>query len=225
MRAQTPRNLPTVLSRDEVRALLANLPPVPRLAATLLYGSGLRVLECVELRIKDLDMARGEIRLRRGKGARDRLTTLPRMARPALGPHLEALRQLHRRDRTRDVRVPLPEALARKLPRAATEWPWQWLFPATRVHRHRESGELRRWHLHETVLQRAVRKAAAAAAIPKRATCHTLRHSFATHLLEDGYDIRTVQELLGHRSVSTTMIYTHVLNRGAHGVTSPADRL
>jgi integron integrase len=217
--------LPAVLTRDEVRLVLANLRGSTRLIALLLYGSGLRLMECLTLRVKDLDLERGEIRVRRGKGGKDRVTILPESVRKDLARHLERVRALHERDlREGAGRVELPTALERKAPAWATELAWQWVFPASRRHREAE-GRGRRHHLHETAVQRAMQRAVRDAGIAKRATCHTLRHSFATHLLEDGYDIRTLQELLGHSDVSTTMIYTHVLNRGRLGVRSPADRL
>lgn len=224
VRAKRPARVPTVLSRSEVAALLAELDGTVRLVASLLYGAGLRLLEAMRLRVKDVDFARNEITVRDGKGRKDRVTLLPAAAREPLRRHLELVRRQYERDAARDRNcVALPDALARKYPGAAGEWGWQWVFPATSHYRDRETGQLRRHHLHESVIQRAVKEAARRARLTKPATCHTLRHSFATHLLEAGYDIRTIQELLGHADVSTTMIYTHVLNRGGRGVRSPLD--
>jgi len=224
VRARRPTRLPVVLSRDEVGVVIRELQGVHRLMATLLYGAGLRLLECARLRVKDVDFGRSQITVRGGKGDRDRLTVLPATAQAPLARHLLRVRHLHEADlRAGAGWVELPTALAGKYPHAGREWVWQWVFPATRGYLHRETGQQRRHHLHESVLQRAVRGAAQRAATPKRVTCHTFRHSFATHLLEDGYDIRTVQTLLGHTDVRTTMIYTHVLNRGPAGVRSPAD--
>ena len=224
-RAVTPRTLPIVLSRDEVRAVLGCLAGPHRLAATLLYGSGLRLLECLRLRVKDLDPARRQLVVRQGKGARDRRAPLPTSLRGPLEHHLAGVRSLHERDRQRGIGPWLPGAIGEKFPTAHLEWGWYWVFPAERPGTDPRTGKSFRHHLHETALQRAVKQAAAHAGIPKRVTCHSFRHSFATHLLEDGADIRTVQELLGHRDLRTTMIYTHVLERGPLGVTSPADRL
>ncbi len=226
LRSTAPTRLPAVLTRDEVAKVLAALVDPPRLVALLLYGSGLRLMEGLTLRVKDLDFARGEIRVRRGKGGKDRMTMLPAVARAALERQVDTVRLIHQRDlREGAGRVVLPTALDRKAPAWASELAWQWVFPATRRYRDGVTGEERRHHLHETVVQRAMQRAVREAGIAKMATCHTLRHSFATHLLEDGYDIRTLQELLGHTDVGTTMIYTHVLNRGGLGVRSPADRL
>jgi integron integrase len=224
--ARPRARLPVVLTPSEVQLVLGQLSGVPRLVALLLYGSGMRLLECLTLRVKDIDLERGEIRIRRGKGGKDRVTVLPDSVRGALRRHLAEVRVLHGRDLAAGAgRVALPDALVRKYPGAAAGWAWQWVFPATRQYRDRESGERRRHHLDPSVVQRAMTAAVRQAGIAKRASCHTLRHSFATHLLEGGYDIRTVQELLGHSDVRTTMIYTHVLNRGGRGVRSPADQL
>ena len=226
VRARTPQRLPVVLSRHEVAELLRHLHGVNALMASLLYGCGLRLMECVELRVKDLHFDRGEVLVRDGKGGKDRVTMLPLALRSVLAAHLERRQRLHVHDlAARRGSVWLPDGLRRKYPRAPFEWAWQWVFPATRYYHDAETGERRRHHLHESVLQRAVKQAARDAGIPRPATCHTLRHSFATHLLEGGYDIRTIQELLGHRDVSTTMIYTHVLNQGGRGVRSPLDGL
>ncbi len=225
VRAKEPVRVPVVLSRSEVRAVLGQLTGVTNLVAGLLYGSGLRLLECLSIRVKDLDLASLELVIRRGKGDHDRITMIPQALVAVLRQHLVLTRRRWDRERARGRGlVVLPGRFAIKSPNASAEWAWQWVFPAARSWRNPQTGEWRRHHLHETAIQRAVKEAVGRSGITKRATCHTFRHSFATHLLEDGYDIRTVQELLGHRDVSTTMIYTHVLNRGRLGVRSPMDR-
>ena len=226
VRARTPQRLPVVLSRDEVGKLLRALAGQERLVVMLLYGAGLRLEECLELRVKDFDFDRQQIVVRQGKGQKDRVTMLPSAAREGLTAHLARVRQVHDTDLARGLgRVVLPFAVARKYPNAATDWRWQFAFPAARICRDPRWGGPSRHHLHESVVQKAVARAARQAGITKRVGPHTMRHSFATALLEDGYDIRTVQELLGHRDVRTTMTYLHVMNRGALGVKSPMDRL
>jgi integron integrase len=228
--AHRPKRLPVVMTRGEVAVLLGRLSGTRYLMASLLYGSGLRLQECVQLRVKDVDLQVLQVMVRRGKGMKDRVAPLPQVLVAPLRAHLHGVRLRHAADVAAGAGfVALPDALAAKYPGAAREWPWQWVFPATRMYVDEATGERRRHHLHETVLQRAVHEAARAASLDnsldKAVSCHTFRHSFATHLLEDGYDIRTIQRLLGHSDVRTTMIYTHVLNRGAMGVRSPLDTL
>jgi integron integrase len=206
--------------------MLAQLDGTSWIIVGLLYGGGLRLNECLELRVKDLDFDRRQVFVRRGKGAKDRVVPLPGLVVERLQAHLRSVREISDRDTRSGVGgVVLPDRLERKYPNASREWPWQFVFPAGRVCRNPRWGGPTRFRLHETAVQREVAAAARRAGLGKRVSCHTFRHSFATHLLEDGYDIRMVQELLGHRHVSTTMIYTHVLERGALGVRSPADRL
>jgi integron integrase len=224
--AKAPRRLPVVLTRDEVHALLGRMQGTHWLVASLLYGTGMRIMECLRLRVKDVDFARGEILIRDGKGFKDRVTMLPETLAAPLRDHLAHVRALHERDLAAGWgEAGLPYALDRKYPGAGKEWGWQYVFPASAMSTDPRSGTIRRHHLLDQGIQRAMKQALHAAGLTKAASPHTLRHSFATHLLEGGYDIRTVQELLGHSEVSTTMIYTHVLNRGGRGVVSPLDRM
>jgi integron integrase len=224
VRARKPQRLPVVFSPREARDVIARLAGTERLVASLLYGSGLRLLECLRLRVKDIDFERRQIVVREGKGRKDRVTPLPESCTADLRRQLERVKALHEADLAAGFgSVILPGALARKYPRASRELGWQWVFPATRRFTDPRDGVERRHHFHETAVQRAVKRAIRESGITKPASCHTFRHSFATHLLEAGYDVRTVQELLGHRSLNTTMIYVHVLSRGALGVRSPLD--
>jgi integron integrase len=224
-RAKRGHHMPTVLTRDEVARLFAQMSGIHALMARLQYGTGMRLMECLRLRIKDVDLERREILIREGKGAKDRVTMLPATLVDPLCAHLEVVRAIHEEDCRDGVPgVELPHAMERKNPSAGTSWPWQWLFPQRGLSTDPRTGIRRRHHAFDGTLQRAVRVAAFRARLAKPVSTHTLRHSFATHLMEAGYDIRTVQELLGHKDVSTTMIYTHVLNRGGRGVVSPLDR-
>lgn len=224
VRARRPVHLPVVMTRAEVRAVLAELEGEYWLIAALLYGTGMRLLECLSLRVQDLDFGANQIVVRDGKGGKDRVTMLPETLKGPLKDQLRRAEVVHRRDLAAGWgRVLLPEALARKYPNAAAEWRWQWAFPQQRRWTNRGTGEQGRHYVHETLVQRAVREAVRRSGVQKHVTCHTFRHTFATQLLESGYDIRTIQELLGHKSVNTTMIYTHVLNKGGLGVRSPLD--
>jgi len=225
-RAKRPARLPTVLSRSEVQRMLAAMRGTKWLMASLFYGAGLRLTECLKLRVKDVDFEYRQILVRDGKGAKDRVTMLPQSTIEPLKRQLAVAKVLHDADLAAGHGdVELPDALARKYPRAPYEWAWKFVFPSHKLSIDPRSGALRRHHVYENYVTRGVKEAARAARIDKHVSCHTLRHSFATHLLEGGYDIRTVQELLGHADVSTTMIYTHVLNKGGRGVASPLDRL
>lgn len=223
-KAKRPEKLPVVLSKGEVQRLLGRMDGVTGLAAMLLYGTGMRLMECIRMRVKDIDFDRGQIIIREGKGAKDRSTMLPESLVSELKGHLEKVRDIHDNDLENGFgEVYLPGALGKKYPKAPKEWGWQYVFPSTKISKDPRSGKERRHHMDESSLQKAVKRGGRAAGIVKRVTPHTFRHSFATHLLENGYDIRTVQELLGHKSVQTTMIYTHVIKKGGMGVQSPLD--
>jgi len=224
VRARRPPRLPVVLSKPEALKIIDLIPGEPQLIVKLLYGSGLRLMECLRLRVKDIDFSINQILIRYGKGGKDRVTVLPANIFESLQMHLKKVRAIHENDCSHGFgHVNLPGALARKYPNASRQWAWQFVFPSKSLCNDPRSGEIRRHHLHESCVRKALKKAVTLAGIYKPVGCHTFRHSFATHLLADGYDIRTVQELLGHKDVSTTMIYTHVLNKGGRAVRSPID--
>ena len=226
IRARKPKRLPVVMTREEVKEVLANMTGDKWLMASLMYGAGLRLMECLRLRVQDIDFARNEILVRDGKGAKDRLTMLPELLKGPIKDHIKKVKTIHERDLADGWgRVQMPSAMDRKYPNAPRDWRWQWVFPQENRWKNTKTGEEGRHHIDKSLVQKSVRDATTKAGLTKRATCHTFRHSFATHLLEGGYDIRTVQELLGHNDVKTTMIYTHVLNRGPAGVRNPVDGL
>ena len=225
-RAKRPQRVPVVFTRDEVKRILLHLEGTKWVMASLLYGAGLRLRDCVRLRVKDIDLSSDQIFVRDGKGQKDRVTILPSPAKQPLITHLERVKSIHEKDLKNGFgRVDLPFALQRKYPNADREWAWQYVFPSSCLCKEPKTGYMVRHHIHRSVLQRAVKAAMRQSGVPKHGSCHTFRHSFATHLLEDGHDIRTVQELLGHKDVSTTMIYTHVLNKGANAVRSPFEEI
>jgi integron integrase len=226
VRAKKPIRLPVVLAPDEVRRVLNQMTDEKKLIASLLYGTGMRIQECLQLRVQDLDFEQNQILVRNGKGSKDRRTMLPSTLKLGLQEHLRKVRELHQKDLDEGYgEVPLPNALARKYPNGSKDWTWQWVFPQEKRWRNPETAQEGRFHMDESILQRAVHEAVIKAGITKKASCHTFRHSFATHLIQNGSDIRTVQELLGHSDVKTTQIYTHVLNQAPFGVKSPADLL
>jgi len=223
-RAQKPKKLPIVLTQDEARQVISRLTGEPKLIAQIMYGAGLRISECLRLRVLDLDFNYSQIQVRSGKGRKDRITIMPQTLRKKLRHQLQKVKRIHEKDTAQGFgETLLPKALSKKYPDAASQFKWQYLFPSPKRAEDPRSGLVHRHHLSDTTIQRKVKKAVQASGIKKHATCHTLRHSFATHLLEDGYDIRTIQELLGHKNVNTTMIYTHVINKGGQGVKSPID--
>ncbi len=224
IRAKRPTYLPTVLTPEEVRSILTHMFGIHRLLIQILYGSGLRQTECLQLRVKDLDFQQSQIMVRSGKGGKDRITPMPKKVIEPLQEHLKTVRRIHQQDLERQAgRVPLPFALAKKYPNADRDWGWQFAFPASNLKKDTSAPFAYRHPLHESSLQKSLKQAVRTAKVTKSVSCHTFRHSFATHLLQNGYDIRTIQELLGHSDVKTTMIYTHVLNRGGRGVISPLD--
>ncbi|MFA5876438.1 MAG: integron integrase [Candidatus Margulisiibacteriota bacterium] len=226
VRARKPKRLPVVMTRDEVAAVLSRLNGESWLKASFMYGAGLRLMECLRLRVQDVDFRANQILVRDGKGNKDRVVMLPRAVKKPMLEHLRSVRDVHKRDLADGFgRVVMPYALDRKYPHAAADWRWQFVFPQKHRWRNASTGQQGRHHVDESLVQRVVAEAVRSAGLTKRASCHTFRHSFATHLLENGYDIRTIQELLGHKDVKTTMIYTHVLNQGGKGVQSPIDKL
>ncbi|MCK5131487.1 MAG: integron integrase [Candidatus Sabulitectum sp.] len=226
IRARKPKRLPVVMTREEVKSVLTHLVGDKWLIASLMYGTGVRLTECMSLRVQDIDFSRNEIHIRDGKGAKDRVSMLPESLRKSIQEHLKSVRAIHRKDLVDGWgRVLLPDALERKYTNAPEEWRWQWVFPQKSRWKNQKTDEEGRHHMDQSIMQKAFKRAVCRSGFTRHATCHTLRHSFATHLLDNGYDIRTVQELLGHKDVRTTMIYTHVLNRGGRGVKNPLDSL